>query len=158
ERELAGARRPEQLAALAHRHLARVVGAHVTIALPGPDGTPSDVEAPDTMRVPLAGAERSVGAVLVPFARFDALRPDERDLLEACCRRLANAVDRLAQASETERARLEAETERVRSALLSAVSHDVRTPLAMISASAQVLVRNHERMDPDARSELLVDI
>jgi two-component system sensor histidine kinase KdpD len=158
ERELAGARRPEQLAALARRHLARVVGADVAIALPGPDGAPSDVEAPDTTRVPLAGAERVVGAILVPSERFDALRPDERALLEACCRRLADAVDRMAQASETERARLDAETERVRSALLSAVSHDVRTPLAMISASAQVLVRTHDRMDAAARGELLVDI
>jgi len=58
----------------------------------------------------------------------------------------------------TQKARLEAEVERVHAALLSSVSHDLRTPLATISASAQMLVRNHVGMDPALRGEMLSSI
>ena len=58
----------------------------------------------------------------------------------------------------TAKARLEAEVERVHAALLSSVSHDLRTPLATISASAQMLVRNHVTMDPELRGEMLTSV
>ena len=58
----------------------------------------------------------------------------------------------------TQKARLEAEVERVHAALLSSVSHDLRTPLATISASSQMLVRNHIAMDPGLRGEILTGI
>lgn len=58
----------------------------------------------------------------------------------------------------TQKARLEAEVERVHAALLSSVSHDLRTPLATISASAQMLVRNHRTMDPTLRGEMLTSV
>ena len=58
----------------------------------------------------------------------------------------------------TQKARLEAEVERVHAALLSSVSHDLRTPLATISASAQMLVRKHESMDAGLRAEVLAGI
>jgi two-component system sensor histidine kinase KdpD len=58
----------------------------------------------------------------------------------------------------TQQARLEAEVERVHAALLSSVSHDLRTPLATISASAQMLVRSHVEMDPVLRGEVLTGI
>lgn len=58
----------------------------------------------------------------------------------------------------TQKARLEAEVERVHAALLSSVSHDLRTPLATISASSQMLVRNHVSMDPALRGEMLTGI
>jgi len=58
----------------------------------------------------------------------------------------------------TQQARLEAEVERVHAALLSSVSHDLRTPLATISASSQMLVRNHVTMDATLRGEVLAGI
>jgi two-component system, OmpR family, sensor histidine kinase KdpD len=58
----------------------------------------------------------------------------------------------------TQQARLEAEVERVHAALLSSVSHDLRTPLATISASSQMLVRNHVAMDATLRGEILTGI
>jgi K+-sensing histidine kinase KdpD len=58
----------------------------------------------------------------------------------------------------TQQARLEAEVERVHAALLSSVSHDLRTPLATISASSQMLVRNHVTMDATLRGEILTGI
>ena len=58
----------------------------------------------------------------------------------------------------TQKAKLEAEVERVHAALLSSVSHDLRTPLATISASSQMLQRNHVTMDPELRGEMLTNI
>ena len=58
----------------------------------------------------------------------------------------------------TQKARLEAEVERVHAALLSSVSHDLRTPLATISASSQMLRRNHATMDASLRGEMLTGI
>jgi len=58
----------------------------------------------------------------------------------------------------TQAARLEAEVERVHAALLSSVSHDLRTPLATISASSQMLLRNHTTMDASLRGEMLTGI
>lgn len=60
-----------------------------------------------------------------------------------------------ALAVDAEKTRSEMEKERVRAALLSSVSHDLRTPLAMISSSAQVLSREHERMAPAVRAEVI---
>ncbi|HEX5098791.1 MAG TPA: ATP-binding protein [Polyangiaceae bacterium] len=60
-----------------------------------------------------------------------------------------------ALAVDAEKTRSEIEKERVRAALLSSVSHDLRTPLAMISSSAQVLSREHERMAPALRAEII---
>jgi two-component system sensor histidine kinase KdpD len=58
----------------------------------------------------------------------------------------------------SQQARLEAEVERVHAALLSSVSHDLRTPLATISASSQMLLRNHRVMDASLRGEVLTGI
>jgi two-component system sensor histidine kinase KdpD len=59
---------------------------------------------------------------------------------------------------EAEDARRAAETERTRSAILSTVSHDLRTPLATIAASSQLLARTHESMSNAAKTELLAGI
>jgi two-component system sensor histidine kinase KdpD len=61
----------------------------------------------------------------------------------------------LAGDQKAEQARRAAETERTRSAILNTVSHDLRTPLATISASSQLLARNHESMSNAAKTELL---
>ncbi len=76
-------------------------------------------------------------------------------LTESLRREQARAL-RSEQSSQ--KARLEAEVERVHAALLSSVSHDLRTPLATISASAQMLVRNHVTMDPALRGEMLTSV
>lgn len=60
--------------------------------------------------------------------------------------------------ARAESARVEAEVERVHAALLSSISHDLRTPLATISASSQLLARSHEQLAPAVRGEMLADI
>jgi two-component system sensor histidine kinase KdpD len=75
------------------------------------------------------------------------------DLLETLARLIAAPLERgrLAEAAET--ARVEAHGERLRSTLLSSVSHDFRTPLAAITGAASGLL-GPERLEPPARVEL----
>ena len=49
-------------------------------------------------------------------------------------------------------------TEELRSSLLSAVSHDLRTPLAVITGSATSLRDDADKLPPEARAELLSTI
>ena len=64
------------------------------------------------------------------------LTPEQRHLLEALVDQVAVAIERTNLATDIEEARLLTETERLRSALLSSVSHDLRTPLVSIIGSA----------------------
>jgi two-component system, OmpR family, sensor histidine kinase KdpD len=101
-----------------------------------------------------AGAAEGVLAVHRPAE----LALAERELAQVCCQRLASAIARVRLEQDAREVRLQIEVERVRAALLSSVSHDLRTPLAMILASAQMLVRSHVSMDARLRGEVLSDI
>lgn len=59
------------------------------------------------------------------------------------------------QESAVRRSELEAETERARSSLLSAVSHDLKTPLAAILAAGTTLLERHRDLDEATREELI---
>jgi two-component system sensor histidine kinase KdpD len=61
-------------------------------------------------------------------------------------------------AAAARRAELQAETERTRSSLLAAVSHDLRTPLASILTAATTVSRQDSKLTPAARSELMSTI
>lgn len=62
------------------------------------------------------------------------------------------------QAMAVHRTVAQAETERLRSAVLSSVSHDLRTPLATIAGASSSLLESGDRLDPVARRELLSSI
>ena len=70
----------------------------------------------------------------------------------------ALAVERVTLAEDVDRARLAAETERLRSALLTSISHDLRTPLASILGSATSLNSYGPMLDEDGRRELTATI
>ena len=55
-------------------------------------------------------------------------------------------------------ARIQIQTEQMRSSLLSAVSHDLRTPLASITGAASTLRSQGEKLLPETRQELLDSI
>ena len=73
------------------------------------------------------------------------LTPDQQRLLDALPDQAALAIERVNLARDLHRARLEAETDRLRSALLTSISHDLRTPLASILGSATSLRRSARR-------------
>jgi two-component system sensor histidine kinase KdpD len=86
------------------------------------------------------------------------LSPDQRRLFDALADQTALAVERVNLAEDIDRNRLSAETERLRSALLTSISHDLRTPLASILGAASTLKTYHATLDEPAREELLGSI
>jgi two-component system, OmpR family, sensor histidine kinase KdpD len=68
------------------------------------------------------------------------------------------ALERVAFARDAEEARAVAEQERIRSALISSISHDLRTPLATILGSVTSLRELGEAMPAEARADLLLAI
>jgi two-component system, OmpR family, sensor histidine kinase KdpD len=83
------------------------------------------------------------------------LTPDQRRLLDALSDQAALAIERVTLAQDQDRARLAAETERLRSALLTSISHDLRTPLASILGSATSLRSFRAALDEPAQQDLI---
>lgn len=73
-------------------------------------------------------------------------------LIDALASQVASALERVSLSESQQAARLEAERERLRSALLSSVSHDLRTPLASITGAATALQQGSEPPATDSSS------
>ena len=85
------------------------------------------------------------------------LAPDQRRLLEACTSQLALALERDQMAVAAHEGQVQAEAEQLRSSLLSGVSHDLRTPLAVIAGASSSLLENGDASEA-TRRELLTTI
>ncbi|HQT76195.1 MAG TPA: ATP-binding protein [Rhodopila sp.] len=83
------------------------------------------------------------------------LTPDQQRLLDALADQAALAVERVNLARDLHHARLQAETDRLRSALLTSISHDLRTPLASILGSATSLRSQAAVLDAPTKESLL---
>lgn len=106
--------------------------------------------------LPLRGAAGVVGVLGVrPDAAGRSAAFDPWRSLEAFANQAALGIERQRLASEAGRARLEAETERLRSTLLRSVSHDLRTPLAAITGAATSLLDTGAALPEAARREML---
>jgi two-component system sensor histidine kinase KdpD len=83
------------------------------------------------------------------------LAPDQKRLLESLSDQAALAIERLHLAQEMDQARVAAETEKLRAALLTSISHDLRTPLASILGSATSLRHYRAQLSDADQDELL---
>ena len=86
------------------------------------------------------------------------LTPDERRLLDALADQVAVAIERVSLARGLAEARVLAETERLRAALLTSISHDLRTPLASIIGTVSSLRSYADKYDASDRDELLATL
>jgi two-component system sensor histidine kinase KdpD len=113
----------------------------------------------EAMAVPLRAAAHSLGlAVIRPFDPERRLSDAERDTVFALADLAAAAIERGLRADESDRARGAIEAERLRTALLSSLSHDLRTPLGTIEGAASSLLEEPGALEADARHELLQSI
>ena len=83
------------------------------------------------------------------------LTPDQQRLLNALADQAALAIERVNLVEDVDRARLVAETDRLRAALLTSISHDLRTPLASILGSVTSLATQDEVLDRATRLDLI---
>jgi len=112
--------------------------------------------ASDWLFLPLRTAERRLGALGIRFAdQRPPLGPDERRLLDALANQAALAIERSLLNRDVAEARVAAETEKLRSALLSSISHDLRTPLASIIGGISSLMNFGDRIDAKGRQDLM---
>jgi len=81
--------------------------------------------------------------------------PDQRHLLESFANQTALALERAALSAEAQATRLKVERESLRNAILSSVSHDLRTPLAGITGSATTLLEDPGVLSGEERNALL---
>ncbi|HWB21985.1 MAG TPA: ATP-binding protein, partial [Gaiellaceae bacterium] len=80
---------------------------------------------------------------------------EQLQLVEAFAVQIALAIEQRQLAEAARRAQLKAETEQLRSSLLSSVSHDLRTPLGVITGATSTLLEDDPLLDPAARRDLL---
>lgn len=117
--------------------------------------------APETeaLLIPLRGGSGTLG--LVAIRRDDPAQdvPESaRETVLAMVDLAGAALERRLLAEQGERARTEVEAERLRTALLSSLSHDLRTPLAGIEGAASSLLDGAGTLSGDDRRELLESI
>ncbi len=96
-----------------------------------------------------------LGDVTVEGRADAALDSADRAVLEALVAALAGAQDQRRLGDETREARVAIQVSQSRAGLLSAVSHNLRTPLASIKAAASTLRSSQVELDPADRRDLL---
>ncbi|MEG1280331.1 MAG: sensor histidine kinase KdpD [Comamonas sp.] len=118
-------------------------------------GTGTLAAAP-ALYVPLMAPVRARGVLALLLRspqRLDV--PEERRLLDACASQIALALERVHFVEVAQQTQIAMEGERMRNTLLSAVSHDLRTPLTSILGAAQTALPH---APPGAVADMLVQI
>ncbi len=106
--------------------------------------------------VPLKGSRGCAGVLaLLPLDPERMRDPDDRQLLETFAGLLGSALERTQLVDEARSARLRIETEQLRNALLSSVSHDLRTPLGVVTGATSALLERDGPKDRRSRRRLL---
>lgn len=155
-RELAGTADRTAMVGIAIRHVAAAFAVHVEVRSaddrrpPPSEALAVSLDAPAT-----APRAASLGTLLVvPAASSNVPTPEDRALLEAFAGQLALALERARLADSAASAHLVAETEALRSTLLASISHDLRTPLSVITAASTALADDALPLDGAARRDL----
>jgi two-component system, OmpR family, sensor histidine kinase KdpD len=117
-----------------------------------PDNTAPD-DTPDII-IPLETVRISLGEIRV-WLNAPTLTPGEERLLRAFAAQGTLALERTALAHTETRARVLEESDRLKSALLSSVTHELRTPLATIKAATTSLISDEIPWEAPARYDLL---
>jgi len=105
--------------------------------------------------LPLLAGERPLALLAVSGDATATASAEGRHTVEAMARQVALAAERTRLVGELQEARVTGETERLRSALLASISHDLRTPLASIIGSTTSLLEYGDRIPPGEQQELL---
>ncbi|MCE1251183.1 MAG: DUF4118 domain-containing protein, partial [Comamonadaceae bacterium] len=92
-----------------------------------------------SLMLPLKGPMRLRGVLVLQPAQASTLTPEQRQLLDTCASLLAISIERIHYIQVAQSTTVQMESERLRNSLLSAISHDLRTPLAALVGLADTL-------------------
>lgn len=104
--------------------------------------------------MPIIGMNDTLGVIGVSCAG-KKLDNEDSCLIEAVIAQMAIALEREILCEIQKEASLEIESERLRSSLLRAISHDLRTPLAGISGAVSTIIKNKNLIDESIIDDLL---
>jgi two-component system sensor histidine kinase KdpD len=111
---------------------------------------------PAASRAAENAAVSSVGGLsIIATSAAGPLSADDQALLDALVAGLAASLDRIRLEDEAREASIAAAIGRTRSGFLSAITHNLRTPLAAMHASASTLLDTTIDLPPTDRQELL---
>ncbi|MFA6154591.1 DUF4118 domain-containing protein [Mesorhizobium sp.] len=106
--------------------------------------------------LPLRTGRTAIGVVgLDNDKQGPLLTPEQQRLLDALADQAAVAIERIQLVADVDRAKLAAEADRLRSALLTSISHDLKTPLASIMGAAGTLRDFASSLPEKDRADLL---
>ncbi|MCC7054985.1 MAG: sensor histidine kinase KdpD [Gemmatimonadaceae bacterium] len=174
--DLSAARAPAEISAALERHSTSVVPGSSRVSLRRDDGAlDSDdgverwafehrqmagmgtqtLPASPALYLPLVASDVAHGVLrMAPADPRDVSDPARRQLLESFATQAAIALERVRLAEGTELARVEVEAERLRTSLLSSLSHDLRTPLGAIEGAASSLADAGTTLGDETRRDL----
>ncbi len=106
--------------------------------------------------MPLKTGRGAIGVVGLDNDRQGPLlTPEQQRLFDALADQAALAIERIHLVADVDKARLAAETDRLRTALLTSISHDLKTPLAGIMGAAGTIKDFGQGLSDEAKDELL---
>lgn len=109
--------------------------------------------------LPLRTGRTAVGVVgLDNDKQGPLLTPEQQRLFDALADQAAVAIERIQLVADVDRARLAAEADKLRSALLTSISHDLKTPLAAIMGAGGALREYSAALSETDRSDLLATV
>jgi two-component system sensor histidine kinase KdpD len=109
-------------------------------------------------RFPLVVREQEIGAIRIFVEQARELGDPERQLVKTFAAQLSLALEGARMAVIAQTATLDADRSKMQAALLSSVTHDLRTPLSSITASVTGLLDDDASFDERERHELLETI
>ena len=128
---------------------------HAQIAGVGTDTLPGA----SAVFFPMPGFRGVIGVLALRAANLRRVfLPEQRRLLDTFISQIAQTIERVRFAEEAQLTQLRIESEILRNSLLSAISHDLRTPLASIVGSASTLVEEDALLTTLDRQELSLTI
>lgn len=120
---------------------------------------PGDTRSRALLMLPIATTDQAIGVLAIEQAEgAPPISADAERVLVTFAAQAALAVDRARLTEEAARSAALAQSDELKSALLAAVSHDLRTPLATIKASTTSLLDTSVSWDEATKREFLIGI
>ena len=108
--------------------------------------------------MPIMSQGSVLGVLGISCNHEEPLNHENRSFLRMIASLVAMALERQRLSDEQRNIMIETEKEIMRSNLLRAISHDLRTPLTAISGATSAILENKQTMDEITRDKLLLDI